>query len=136
MDTTAPVPPALRPARTEEWLTVRRAKSAGVAIVQVIGEVDLCTSDTVSTNVTSALTEHPSGLVIDLLEVTFCGCSGLNALVAADDRARRSRKPLSLVCAGRTVLRPLELTGLAGRFRIHESVPQAVRSLRHLSLAG
>ncbi|SFB19327.1 anti-anti-sigma factor [Amycolatopsis marina] len=136
MDTTTPTTSVPGSARAEEWLTVRRAKSADVGIVQIIGEVDLCTSGTVSSAVSSALGEHPSGLVIDLLGVTFCGCSGLTVLVDADEQARRSRKPLSLACTGRVVLRPLALTGLTERFRICETVPQAVQSLRQLSLAG
>jgi anti-sigma B factor antagonist len=136
MNTTAPTTPVPRTRPIGDWLTVRRDHAADVAVVHIAGEVDLCSSDAVSTAANAALDEHPAGLVIDLLEVEFCGCSGLSALVDADEHARRAHKPLLLVCRGRVVQRPLELTGLLERFRIHDSVPQAVRSLRHLALAG
>jgi anti-anti-sigma factor len=67
--------------------------SPGVVTVAVSGELDLATGRMVETTVREVLTARPWRLTIDLSAVTFCGSTGLRALVelhaAADEAGTR-----------------------------------------------
>lgn len=110
-------------------LSVRALRVGDVAVVDVDGEVDLITSTTVGNATDDALESAPAGLVLDLAGVTFCACAGLTVLLDAAERARIARVPLRLVCTGRVILRPLQLTGLVGQFQIHPDLDAALEDL-------
>jgi anti-sigma B factor antagonist len=110
-------------------LSVRARHVGDVAVVDVDGEVDLITSTTVCSATDDALESAPSGLVLDLTGVTFCGCAGLTVLLDTADKARNAGIPLRLVCAGRVILRPLHLTGLVDQFQIQPNLDAALQNV-------
>ncbi|OLT51288.1 hypothetical protein BJF87_16450 [Gordonia sp. CNJ-863] len=68
------------------------------------------------------------GVVLDFSAVNFFGTVGLVLLQTfVDDAAKRST-PVVLV-GERTVSRPLEICGMAGRVRVFETVDEAGRTL-------
>jgi len=69
-------------------------RTARVAVVAVVGEIDLSNSDVLRVrllNVLSAL--RPHRIEVDLAGVTFMDCSGLTVLVVLRQAAARARNP-------------------------------------------
>ncbi len=102
-------------------------------ILRVAGEVDIATTVYVRSQWTKMLSvRQPSQdiAIIDLSQVTFFGCTGLAALIQFQDNARQNGLALRLVvrAGDRTILRPLALTGLLGRFEIHPNLDTALTS--------
>jgi anti-sigma B factor antagonist len=83
----------------------------GVVVATVAGEVDMLTAPALRAAVLAEL-DDCTVLVIDLSGVSFLGSAGLAVLVEASHEAQRRQVELRLVAAGRSVQRPLEITGL------------------------
>jgi anti-sigma B factor antagonist len=83
----------------------------GVVVATVAGEVDMLTAPALRAVVLAELADC-TVLVIDLTRVGFLGSAGLAVLVEASHEAQRRQVELRLVVAGRSVQRPLEITGL------------------------
>ena len=83
----------------------------GVVVATVSGEVDMLTAPSLRDVVTSELADC-AVLVIDLSGVAFLGSAGLAVLVEASHEAQRRQVELRVVATGRSVRRPLEITGL------------------------
>lgn len=79
--------------------------------VVVAGEIDFNTSPEVFHVMASALSAYRRGLEVDLSQVTFCDCSGLNALLRARLLALKSARPFRVTAASPPVERLLSLTG-------------------------
>ncbi|MFD9522269.1 STAS domain-containing protein [Streptomyces sp. NPDC059979] len=83
----------------------------GEAVVTVTGEIDLTTSPVLHTALEEALAGRPHHLEVDFTDVTFCDCSGLNALLRARAAARQAGAGLALVHVDApTVIRLFDLT--------------------------
>ncbi|MEU8779814.1 STAS domain-containing protein [Streptomyces sp. NPDC048606] len=78
--------------------------------VRISGEIDFDNATVLREDLLAALVSHRATLLVDLGEVTFCDCAGLNALLAARATARRAGRRLRIVAAGRRVERLLDLT--------------------------
>lgn len=85
--------------------------ASGVVVATVSGELDMLTAPSLRATVTAELTDC-AVLVIDLAGVSFLGSAGLAVLVEASHEAERRQVELRVVATGRTVRRPLEITGL------------------------
>jgi anti-sigma B factor antagonist len=83
----------------------------GVVVASVSGELDMLTAPRLRSVVAAELAGC-SVLVIDLAGVSFLGSAGLAVLVEASHEAERHQVELRVVATGRTVRRPLEITGL------------------------
>lgn len=83
----------------------------GSAHVAVSGEVDLHNAGYVGEALLTALTTYRGGVTVDLDQVAFCDCAGLNALLAARNTAEQAHRTLRIATAGLTVERLLQLTG-------------------------
>jgi anti-sigma B factor antagonist len=69
-----------------------------------------------------AVDEPAAAVVVRLDDVDFLASTGLGVLVEVAHRAQVSGARLRLVCSSRTVLRPLELTGLDQVFDIYATL--------------
>jgi anti-anti-sigma factor len=96
---------------------------AGHVVVEVIGELDSFTAPVVEACLRSqALQRGARELVVDLRKVTFLGAAGVTVLAQAHRRCRLRGVRLVLRCGGRrSVLRPLQVTGLADLVAIDPS---------------
>ncbi|MFC0434168.1 STAS domain-containing protein [Kutzneria buriramensis] len=83
----------------------------GVVVATVSGEVDMLTAPSLRTVLADEIADCRV-LVLDLAGVSFLGSAGLAVLVETSHEARRRQVELRLVAAGRSVRRPLEITGL------------------------
>ncbi|MEU6865576.1 STAS domain-containing protein [Streptomyces sp. NPDC046876] len=90
----------------------------GVMVVAVSGEIDLHSAVHLRRALAAALAgcQDQFEIALDLSAVTFCDCSGLNALLRARRRARRECVSLTISAAAPPVSRLLELTGTAALF--------------------
>jgi anti-sigma B factor antagonist len=100
-------------------------RSVGAAqVVEATGEVDLVTAPALRTALADALDEAPGGLcVVDLTGVTFLDSAGLTTLIEVNQRARSLRV---VVGSNRTVIRPIQLTGLDGVLALCATLEEAL----------
>jgi anti-sigma B factor antagonist len=82
------------------------------------GELDLATAPRLRDALIEAI-DTGTHIVVDLELVGFVDSVGFGVLVGGLKRARTHGGDLVLVCSSRTVLRPLEITGLDRVFTIH-----------------
>lgn len=84
---------------------------AGTVQVVVSGEIDLDNAAFLGQVLLTALVSHRGALLVDLEQVTFCDCAGLNTLLSARHAALQASRDLRITAAGRRVERLLDLTG-------------------------
>lgn len=106
-------------------MSVRLEDLGSVAVLSVVGEIDLLTAPTLEESIKEARDQGPELLVVDLSGVEFLGSVGLSVLIGATERVGVSGR-LRLVAAGDTVLRPMELTGIAELFSIYATRDEAL----------
>ncbi|WP_413105718.1 STAS domain-containing protein [Streptomyces sp. Inha503] len=85
--------------------------------VAVSGELDLVTAGDVRQALQTAVGENRV-VVIDLGGLTFCDCTGLNALLAAARTARAGDVELRLCAVPPFLSRILQLSGTRGAFTV------------------
>jgi anti-anti-sigma factor len=103
-------------------LQVSTARRGSLAVLTVVGEVDLDTAGTLADEAISASSTGAAHLVIDLGGVTFLDSSGLKVLVATRKRTEQAGQGLSLVAVPRAVMRVLTVTALDQAFTFYDSV--------------
>lgn len=120
-----PVPePAVAP---DDLIQVGVERGASdTVLVRITGEVDMATGEIMAHRLTEVLAEAVEVLMVDLTGVTFFGSTGLSVLLQVHEQSQRQRVDLRIVADQRLVVRPMEIGGLAGVFRIHPSVPDAL----------
>jgi anti-sigma B factor antagonist len=98
-------------------------------VVQPHGEIDMHTAPKLGRRLLGLLDEGKIRLVVDLSRVTFMDSTGIGVILNALRRATGRDGGLVLVCPTERVLRPFEVTGLAGHIRIARSRAEALRGL-------
>lgn len=82
-------------------------------VLRLAGEIDLTTTDVLAAAVDQCLQRRPVRLTVDLHEVTFCDCAGIQELQHARQRAAAAGTGLRLTGLTPPVLRVLTLTDAA-----------------------
>jgi anti-sigma B factor antagonist len=104
----------------------------GHRVVSAYGELDLVTAEGLRFDLCGggvlggATGAEGSGLVVDLLEVTFMDCAPLGVLCTARARAERGGGWLRLVYTQDRITRLLKATGLGSQFPRHATVHDAL----------
>lgn len=98
----------------------------GVQLVRLRGDLDLDSSDDLSERLAAQLREPARTVLLDVSEVTFCSSAGLGVLADARRLADAGGIELVLVGVGRSVHRPLEVTGLSSHFRCVAAVDEVL----------
>ncbi|MBZ4017762.1 ANTAR domain-containing protein [Streptomyces purpurogeneiscleroticus] len=80
------------------------------------GELDLDAAQWLRTYLCPALSRSATGVDLDLQEVEFCDCSGLNFLLSLRQRALEQGKTVTLLCSSPAVERLLDLTSSKNLF--------------------
>ena len=106
-----------------------RSPRPGVAIIALIGEVDVYTSPKVKQEIVDLLNNGTHKLVVDLTGVEYLDSTGLGVLIGGLKRAREREGDLKLVCDNTRILRIFEITGLTKIFDIHRSDADALAKL-------
>jgi anti-sigma B factor antagonist len=97
---------------------------AGRQVVRVGGEIDMLTAPRLRDALSPVVGIPGSDVVLDLDAVTFLGSNGLGVLVELSQQADAVGTKFRLVCANRTVSRPLTLTGLDQVLDFYESATE------------
>lgn len=92
----------------------------GPDLLRISGEIDTHTAPTLA----DRLAEVPAGtaLGVDLVGTTFISSAGLAVLLAESERLEAGGGSLRLVGASETVVRLIELSGLADRLPIADEL--------------
>jgi anti-sigma B factor antagonist len=100
-----------------------------IAVLSVSGEIDLATAPSFQKAIADLLADDPSGVVIDLTEVTFLASAGLQILVGTRERIGESAD-FAVVADDPATSRPIELTDLDKIFALYPTVDDAVAAMR------
>jgi anti-sigma B factor antagonist len=93
--------------------TIDRIVGAGVARLDLAGEIDLAAKADLHAHVSAALADDTtSAVIVDLAAVTFLDSSGIGALVGCAHLAAGADKALRVVGARGQVADVLDLTGV------------------------
>lgn len=87
------------------------------AWVEVSGDLDVSTAAKLGEALDAALSQARL-VVVDMSRLAFIDCTGIGALVAVHDRARRSQGELVISSVSTQVSRLLDITGTFARFGI------------------
>lgn len=102
------------------------AKGAGVAVVGLVGRLDLLSAAEVKQRLTEAVAAGHRRLVVDLAQVAFIDSSGLGALIGGLKAARVSGGDLRLARPGEQARVILELTSLDRVLKHFATVEEAL----------
>jgi anti-anti-sigma factor len=109
-------------------VTVAEAR-AGVLVVAPAGEVDVSTAGLLRCATHQAVESVPRSVVVDLSGLTFCGSTGLVALLAAREHADRSGVGFGTAGGRPSMLRVLEITGFGPALRHHARLEDALAAV-------
>lgn len=84
----------------------------GAVVVQVAGELDLCSSLTFRAHLASAMDSGAAAVVVDFTEISFIDSTGLGALGVQAHRAALHGPVLAVVCPEGRIRKLLTMTGL------------------------
>ena len=104
-----------------------RRLDAGVAAVQVSGELDLASVGKLEASIEQALAQDPAPLLIDLTECGFIDSAVLSVLVGLARRPADSASPRFAVVAQDQPLSVLRLAGLDQIMPVYPSLAEALR---------
>ncbi|GHF75681.1 anti-anti-sigma factor [Amycolatopsis bartoniae] len=107
----------------------------GIVLARTSGELDSLGAPVLREHLDGYLGDDVD-FVVDLDGVTFLGSSGLQVLVDTERSAALRHRRWAVVGNHRVVLRPIELTGLAGTLPLQPTVPAAISSLKALRPAA
>lgn len=96
-------------------------------VVRVQGDIDVV-SRTRFEETLFEVVDTGEPMVVDMREVTFCDSTGLNALVAANRRAREHGGHIALVALPPRVQRVFRITGIDKFIPIHDTLREAIAS--------
>ena len=96
-----------------------------MSIVAVEGDLDLISAPRLKETLMAPLREGHGRLVLDLSRVPFMDSTALSVLIAVQRRLGPEER-MAIAAAGAEVLRVLDLSGLAGTFRVFPTLDDAV----------
>jgi anti-anti-sigma factor len=110
-------PPTSRAEQTIELgsLAMRSQRDGDVHTIALDGEVDIATCARVEQELLRAETTDAAAIVLDLTKLTFIDSTGIRLLVMTEARTRADRSRLTLRRPPDSVMRTLQLAGVAER---------------------
>jgi anti-sigma B factor antagonist len=98
----------------------------GIPVVTAPEEVDLANAALLQKAMAEATGPGQVLVVVDMSRTRFCDSTGLNALVAANRRARAEGGEVRVVVISESVIRIVELTGVDRVIPIYASLEEAL----------
>ena len=108
-------------------LEITITAQGGCRVLDVAGEIDLCTVDQFGAALEYARI-RATPLIADLADVEFCDASGLGALITAHNRSRVWGASLGIV-ASRPVNRVIDLTHTHAILRVYRNRRRALAAI-------
>jgi anti-sigma B factor antagonist len=110
-------------------LTMRARHERGVSVLEICGELDLCSGPRLDDRLIQLTALGRGRIVLDAAGLTFCDAVGIRILLRGQDRARAREGWLRLACADRRLRRVLVITKLTGELPVFDSVDDAVAGI-------
>jgi anti-anti-sigma factor len=101
----------------QERLTIRVADRDGGRVLSLSGELDLTGIDLLRRELEQAEATDARSIVVDLSALEFLDSSGLNELLAAQQRSSSDGDRLALQRGPAPIQRVFEISGVLDRFR-------------------
>jgi anti-anti-sigma factor len=99
----------------------RAQRLEGHPTLVVRGELDICGAIALEAELTLVESARPILIVLDLRELSFIDLHGLDAILAAHDRAEEDRRQVACIVGANDVVRRLfELAGVGQELKIIE----------------
>jgi anti-sigma B factor antagonist len=98
----------------------------GLAVVTTPEEIDISNAGLLREALLAAAATAEPVIVVDMSGTEYCDSTGLNVLVRALEQADQDGAQLRLVMGGPALQRILAVTGVAGLFRIYETLGKAL----------
>lgn len=98
----------------------------GVPVVTAPEEIDINNAAGLRTAVSEAVGPGSAMVIVDMSRTRFCDSAGLNALVAANRRARAEGGEVRLVIVAEAIVRVVALTGVDRVVPIYASLEEAL----------
>ncbi len=95
-------------------------------VVEVEGEIDVSSADTLRDQLSDLLDRDRTDLVIDLRAVTFLDSTGLGVLVGTLKKVRLAGGRLQLVISSERLLKVFRITALLQVFTVHDTLEAAL----------
>jgi len=92
-------------------------------VVTIRGELDVCSAPQLRDELLCVARRHRPRLSLDLRDVTFLDCAGVNVLLATRHRARLDGRWVRITRASSRTRRTLSLLGLREIFELDASEP-------------
>ncbi|MEU6965672.1 STAS domain-containing protein [Streptomyces chrestomyceticus] len=105
--------------------TVRTYRLQQATVIELHGEIDVWTAPAVRAHL-QHLTGPGAVLLVDLRPVTFCDCSGLDALLDAHQQTVLRRGRLQVVCADVRILNLMRTTRTRSLFHPAATLAEAL----------
>lgn len=99
-----------------------------VTVVDLQGEIDGELADALKNTVGEIVSQHKTGVVLNMSDVSFVDSQGLELLLWIRDTCRRNRIQLRLAALDENCEKILEITRLQNEFDRHAELAEAVRS--------
>lgn len=107
--------------------TVSSRRAGTSVVLAVVGELDLDSAPTLTTELTAALGDHElEAIVVDCEGMSFCDSTGLNALLAARLRAEERGAEIRLAAVPAATTRMFGITGADTVFTLYPDVASAL----------
>jgi anti-sigma B factor antagonist len=97
-----------------------------VEVLDVQGELDMATADSLQLVASQAIAGHPRVLLLDLAGLSFCDASGLNAFVRIAKAAGAAGCGYGLIAPRPQVAKILRVTGLDAWLPVFATVGEAL----------
>lgn len=94
----------------EAIFSVRARRQHGIALVSLVGELDVAGTPHLEQRMTR-IAQDGGGVVLDLEGLTFLDCSGLRTLLSVRHEAERHARPFAFIGGSPAVRRVFSLTG-------------------------
>jgi anti-anti-sigma factor len=104
------------PRRTEPLELSHWIGSAGEAIVNLRGELDMASAEAAVSYVRNVIDRHGAPVTVDLAALAFCDARGLAALLRMADYAEQAACPFRLSSPRPSLVKIMRITGLDRRF--------------------
>ena len=98
----------------------------GCAIVELRGELDISSADSLRERLLGILAGQSASLILDLARLAFIDSTGISVLVAAERRAHELGGTVSLAAPQKIVARVLHITSLDRHFPVFPTVDDAI----------
>jgi anti-anti-sigma factor len=117
----------------EQPFDIVRVEYGDTPELVVYGELDVMTAPRLHEALRKIIAEAPSGIIVDLANVTFLDSSGLSVLVVAHRHLTENGATLRLVAVPDAVRRVFTLAGLDARFHIYDNRDDAAQAVPPVS---